>query len=461
MSTKRTSSNRAFADGARVLVVDDHLDMAEMVADGLSALGYDAVAYGDPRRAVDEIDLGRHAALVTDLRMNGLDGLDLLARSRAASVDAPVILMTAFSGVDSAIESIRRGAYHYLTKPFKIEELALFLARALEELHARREARSLARALRATFSLDHVVGDSPAMRDLADVVRRVADADVPVLVLGETGTGKGLIARALHAESGRAERPFFALNCAAVPETLLESELFGHTRGAFTGATQARTGIFRDAHGGTLFLDEIGEMSPALQAKLLHVLETSRVRPLGESKEHAVDVRIVAATHRDLVARVREGAFREDLLYRLDVVSVEIPALRHRREDVPRLVDHFFRTFREKHPRAVVRRFSVEAMARLSSYAFPGNVRELSHAVERAVLLGRSEEAGLDELPPAIREPRVEDGGGRIDFGDAVLPLREMQKRYVAFAFERLGQHKGRTCDALGIDWKTLARWLE
>lgn len=461
MSSKRSSTNRALAEGARVVVVDDHLDMAEMVADGLSGHGYDAVAYGDPRRAADEIDLGRHAALVTDLRMNGLDGLDLLARSRAASEDAPVILMTAFSGVDSAIESIRRGAYHYLTKPFKIEELALFLGRALEELQARREARSLARALRATFSLEHVVGESPIMRDLGDVVRRVADADVPVLVLGETGTGKGLVARALHAESGRADRPFFALNCAAVPETLLESELFGHTRGAFTGATSARAGIFRDAHGGTLFLDEIGEMSPALQAKLLHVLETSRVRPLGESKEHVVDVRIVAATHRDLVARVREGAFREDLLYRLDVVSIEIPALRHRREDVPRLVDHFFRTFREKHPRAVVRRFSREAMARLSSYAFPGNVRELSHAVERAVLLGRDEEAGLDDLPPAIREPRGEEGGARVDFGDVVLPLREMQKRYVAFAFERLGQHKGRTCEALGIDWKTLARWLE
>jgi two-component system response regulator HydG len=460
VSVKRASTERSAKEGARVLVVDDHLDMAEMVADGLARHGYEAVAYGDPRQAADEIALGRHVALVTDLRMNGLDGLDLLARSRAAAEDAPVILMTAFSGVDSAIESIRRGAYHYLTKPFKIEELALFLGRALDELGARREARSLARALRATFSLDHVIGDSPLMRDLAEVVRRVADADVPVLVLGETGTGKGLVARALHAESGRSDRPFFALNCAAVPETLLESELFGHTRGAFTGATAARSGIFRDADGGTLFLDEIGEMSPALQAKLLHVLETSRVRPLGESKEHPVDVRIVAATHRDLAARVREGAFREDLLYRLDVVSLEIPALRHRREDVPRLVDHFFETFREKHPRAVVRRFSREAMARLSVYAFPGNVRELSHAVERAVLLGRDEEAGLDDLPPSIRDPRNEDVA-RIDFGDVVLPLREMQKRYVAHAFERLGQHKGRTCEALGIDWKTLARWLE
>lgn len=463
MTVSRATSNDEprMARQYRVIVVDDHLAMAETVADGLVRHGYDAVAFADPSVAAREIERGEHDALVTDLRMEGHDGLDLLGRSRAAAKEAPVILMTAFSGVDTAIESIRRGAYHYLTKPFKIEELSLFLGRALAELEARTEARTLKRTLRATFSLDHVIGESSGMRDLAEVVRRVADADVPVLVLGETGTGKGLVARALHAESSRAERPFFALNCAAVPETLLESELFGHARGAFTGATTARPGIFREAHGGTLFLDEIGEMSPALQAKLLHVLESSRVRPLGETREHPVDVRIVAATHRDLSARVREGAFREDLLYRLDVVSIEIPALRHRREDIPLLLEHFLSVYRKKHPHALVERFSNDATTRLATYAFPGNVRELAHAVERALLLGRAAEATVDDLPPAIREPARAPDESRIDFGDSVLPLREMQKRYVAFAFDRMGQHKGRTCEALGIDWKTLARWLE
>lgn len=445
----------------RIVVVDDHLAMAETVADGLADHGYDAVPFGDPAAAAREIDLGQHHALVTDLRMEGHDGLELLSRSRAAAKDAPVIVMTAFSGVDSAVASIRRGAYHYLTKPFKTEELVLFLGRALAEVATHREARSLKRTLREAFSLANLVGESPAMRDLADLVRRVADADVPVLVLGETGSGKGLVARSLHAESSRADKPFLALNCAAVPETLLESELFGHAKGAFTGAAAARPGIFREAHGGTLFLDEIGEMSPALQAKLLHVLETSRVRPLGEAREHPVDVRIVAATHRDLAARVREGAFREDLLYRLDVVSLEVPALRHRRDDVPRLVDHFLEAYRGKHPRAVVERFSRDAVARLVAYSFPGNVRELSHAVERAVLLGREREATIDDLPPAIRDRAdAREAPSALSFGDEIVPLREMQRLYVAHAFERLGQHKGKTCEALGIDWKTLARWL-
>ncbi|HEY0468860.1 MAG TPA: sigma-54 dependent transcriptional regulator, partial [Polyangiaceae bacterium] len=309
--------------GPRVLVVDDRLDMAEMVADGLCEHGFDARAINDVAQASAQLSLGMHDALVTDLRIPGSDGLELLALSRSVAPNSPVIVMTAFSGIDTAIESIRRGAYHYLTKPFKVEELVLFLRRALDDAALRREAKALRSALSSSRS--DLVGDSPAMRDVLDLVRRVADSQVPVLLLGETGTGKGLIARAIHAESSRANEPFVAVNCAAIPETLLESELFGHVKGAFTGASADRVGLFAQAQAGTLFLDEIAELSAPLQAKLLHVLETGQVRAVGSDRERRVDARVIAATHRDLRRRVAENSFREDLLYQLDVVSVEIP----------------------------------------------------------------------------------------------------------------------------------------
>jgi len=447
------------AKRTRVLVVDDQADVADMVADGLAPRGFDVTAIADADEAIAAIDRAEHDALLTDLRMPGADGLELLRRSRAAAPDAPVIIMTAFSEVDSAIESIRRGAYHYLTKPFKVDELALFLRRALDDAAARRESRSLRRVLRTTFALDNVIGETPAMREIGDLVRRVADTDVAVLLLGETGTGKGVIARALHAESERAERPFVAVNCAALPENLLESELFGHARGAFTGATNARRGIFEQADGGTLFLDEIAEMSPSLQAKLLHVLETRRVRPLGDTREHEVDVRIVAATHRRLRERVADGSFREDLLYRLDVISIELPPLRARREDIPRLVTHFLAKFRQKHPNSPVERFDERALIALQEHAWPGNVRELEHAVERVVLLGRSRDATTADLPRVLTSREVDASSP--SFGHQVVPLREMVRRYVVWAYERNSGHKRATCDALQIDAKTLNRWLD
>ena len=299
--------------------------------------------------------------------------------------------MTAFSAVDTAVESIRRGAYHYLTKPFKQDELAIFLGRGLDEVRLRREASSLKTELRARFSARSLVGTSAGMQAVRERVLRVADAPAPVIVLGETGTGKGLVARALHTDSRRAGKPFVAVNCAALPEALLESELFGHVRGAFTGATADRPGLFTEADGGTLFLDEIAEMTPALQAKLLHVLESGVVRPVGASKTRSVDVRIVAATHRNLPQAVAEGTFREDLLYRLDVVAIVIPALRDRREDIPALVEHFLEDARRRYPQSPVRRLSAEAARRPASRrAWPGNVRELANVVERLVLFGRA-----------------------------------------------------------------------
>jgi two-component system response regulator HydG len=439
----------------RILVVDDRLDMAEMVADGLTDQGFEARAIPTSKEAIAQISLGAHDALVTDLRIPGSDGLELLALSRSVAPESPVIVMTAFSGIDTAIESIRRGAYHYLTKPFKVDELVLFLKRALAESALRSEAKALRTALHS--SLGNVIGDSAAMRDVSDLVRRVADSAVPVLLLGETGTGKGLIARAIHAESPRTSEPFVAVNCAAIPEALLESELFGHVKGAFTGATSDRVGLFAQAQHGTLFLDEIAELGAPLQAKLLHVLETGSVRPVGSNHERQVDARVIAATHRDLRRRVAEGSFREDLLYRLDVVSIEIPPLRARRADLPHLIEHFMPRALSRSARSTPLHFSPAAMEALGSYSWPGNVRELEHLIERLVLLCRDSEVGLADLPKSITERK---SSTEPSFGERVLPIRELQRRYASWALERLGGAKMATCEALGIDSKTLSKWL-
>ncbi len=283
-----------------VLIVDDNLEMARTLADSLCDRDFAAVAIGSGAAAEDYLKSEQVDALVTDLRMPTVDGLDLLALSRRLAPERPVLIMTAFSAVDTAVESIRQGAYHYLTKPFKAEELVLFLRRALEESQIRREAAVLKRTLRERFAMERILGNSAAMRNVREIVARVASVPVPLLILGETGTGKSLVAQAIHAESPRASRPLVVVNCAALPEALLESELFGYVKGAFTGAATDRPGLFREADGGTLFLDEIGEMAPGLQAKLLHVIEHGTIRPVGSTKEKEIDVRIIAATHRNL-----------------------------------------------------------------------------------------------------------------------------------------------------------------
>ncbi|HEY2517283.1 MAG TPA: sigma-54 dependent transcriptional regulator [Polyangiaceae bacterium] len=446
------------AERPRVLVVDDEASMAEMVADGLAERGYDATHVSSSKGAAKLLETGEpnFDAVVTDLRMPGLDGLEMLSLAKRADPTRPVIVMTAYSAVDSAIESIRRGAYHYLTKPFKADELALFLGRALEEARLRRETATLRRALHDRFSLPNLVGSSAAMRELSDLVDRVARTSASVLILGETGTGKGVVARAIHAQGARAGAPFVGVNCAALPDNLLESELFGHAKGAFTGASQARAGLFAEADGGTLLLDEIGEMSPAMQAKLLHVLESKTVRPVGGSKERSVDVRIMAATHRDLRARVSSGEFREDLLYRLEVVTIDIPPLRHRRSDVPELVAHFLAREKRKHPQSIVEGFTPEAMEALIEYPWPGNVRELEHLVERVVVLGKSANVGPSELPMTVRaRPPASHA-----FQGPVVPMRDLQRRYASWALEQMEGRKMLTAEKLGIDDKTLARLL-
>jgi len=440
----------------RVLIVDDHLEMAETVSEGLNEFGFQGFVASSASEAIAAVKAGEFDALVTDLRIPGTDGLELLALSRDASPERPVIVMTAFSGIDTAVESIRRGAYHYMMKPFKVAELALFLNRALEESALRREAKVLRTALHK--SIDKIVGRSPQMLDIFDLVRRVADSDVPVIVLGETGTGKGLIARALHSESSRVHQAFVSVNCAAIPDNLLESELFGHVRGAFTGASGDRIGLFEQAHRGTLFLDEIAEMSGSLQAKLLHVLEVGSVRPVGSNVERKVDVRIVAATHRDLRDRVIKGLFREDLLYRIDVISIDLPALRFRRDDIPVLTEAFLRAARQRYPNAPLLRISASVMEIFMTAEWRGNVRELEHVIERLVVLCRTEEATPADLPKSIAPEAA--GADGIQFGGAVVPIRDLQRRYATWALQRFSGAKMATCEALGIDSKTLAKWL-
>ena len=440
----------------RVMVVDDERSLAETLAEGLDERGYHAVAVTGGVAARALLTREPFDVLVTDLRMPDLDGLALLAASKALNPSRPVIVMTAYGAIDTAIEAIRQGAYHYLTKPFKVDELSLFVARAQDEAAVRLEAATLKKNLRDRFSLGNVLGRSAAMREVLDVVERVLDVATPLLLMGETGTGKGLLARAIHAQSDRATRPFVTVNCAALPENLLESELFGHVKGAFTGATGARAGLIMEAGGGTIFLDEIGEMPLGLQSKLLDVLERPVVRSVGSDQERRVEARFLVATHRDLRRLVTEGRFREDLLYRLDVVTLELPPLRHRRDDIPELVSHFLGAACARHPRSPVERFSAGAMTKLCEYDWPGNVRELEHTVERAVLLGRSAEVGVEDTSLRGREARSDAS----TFAGPVLPVREMQSRYAAWALDQLGGRKLVTAEKLGIDDKTLARWL-
>ncbi|HJV48880.1 MAG TPA: sigma-54 dependent transcriptional regulator [Geothrix sp.] len=442
---------------ARILVVDDHIEMAEMLAEALEESGFVTEALASGAAALERLEQGGIDALVTDLRMNQVGGLDLLAASKKLSPQRPVIVMTAYGAIETAVASIRQGAYHYLTKPFQAEELEIFLRRALDERDLQQEAKHLRQALRGQPGTGGLVGISQAMQEVMDLISRVAVVDVPVLLRGETGTGKSLVAEAIHARSLRHKGPFVSVNCAALPEALLESELFGHAKGSFTGASSDRPGLFAEAESGTLLLDEIGELPLSIQAKLLHVLEKGSVRPVGSNRERKVDVRILAATHRNLHEMVQHQQFREDLLYRLDVVSIDIPALRHRREDLLPLIEHFLQVFKEKFQHSPVEGFTPAALSKLLDYGWPGNVRELSHLVQRMVVLGRQPNVDLDDLPTVLRQPARE---ALAPFSEAV-PARVMLHHYAVWALERFEGHKSRTAEALDIDIKTLNRWLQ
>jgi two-component system response regulator HydG len=438
----------------RILVVDDAAEMATTVVEYLQRQGFDAAAATTAAEGLERFKGAPADVVLTDLRMKGMDGMDLLRAVHELDADVPVIIMTAFGAVDSAVDAIQRGAFHYVTKPFKLDVVRVLIERAIAERALRAENELLRRTVRETQLSNSMIGRSPAMRVVVDLVRRVAASSAPVLVMGETGTGKELVARAVHSESPRKDAPFVAVNCAALPEALLESELFGHIRGAFTGATQARRGLFVEADRGTLMLDEIGDMPLALQAKLLRVLETGEVRSVGSDAPRKFDIRIVAATNKDLPAVVREGRFRQDLYFRLNVVPVVIPPLRERREDVPLLLEHFLRRSRERTPTSPVTGFRPAAVNVLMEYGWPGNVRELEKLVDRWVITGQAAEVDVADVRAALGEwtdPLDEARRG-------LMSLAEVEQRYIAWVMERVGGNKTRASEILGIDPSTIYR---
>jgi two-component system response regulator HydG len=443
----------------RVLVVDDVRDMAETVARYLINHGFEAEVVTGGAEAVERFNSNPADAVLTDLRMNALDGMDVLDAIRRTAPAVPVVIMTAFGAIDSAIEAMRRGAYHYVTKPFQLEMIRLLLERACGEAALRRENQHLRQAVRDRFSATQLLGDSAIMRRLRALIERTAAAPSSVLIWGETGSGKELVARAIHAEGPRATGPFVAVNCAALPESLLESELFGHARGAFTGATQARRGLFVEADDGVLFLDEIGDMSLPLQAKLLRVLQSGEVRAVGTESTRTVDVRCIAATHHDLDALVADGRFREDLFFRLNVLRVRVPALRERSEDIPALVDHFLGKSRGRVPGTQVSSLSPEALRAFVAYAWPGNVRQLENLIERLVVTGTGAQIDLAAVQEVLGPARG------VDKLEALLadpiPLAELEDRYIAGVLERAGGNKARAAEILGVDQSTIYRWVK
>jgi two-component system response regulator AtoC len=388
----------------RVLIVDDDESLRDSLALVLGAEGFEVAAAADGERALSQLDEAAPDIVLCDLRMPGIGGLDLVPELVRRRPDATVILMSAWASDELALEAMRRGAYDYLAKPFQPSEALLAIRKAQERERLRRESRLLRREVERTIGERPIVAASPVMIEVLETIERVAEFKATVLLTGESGTGKEVLARALHAQSPRRDEAFVAVNCGAIPESLLESELFGHAKGAFTGADRARRGLFLEADGGTLFLDEVGELPPALQVKLLRVLQEEEVRPLGESKSRQVDVRVIAATARELEAEVAAGRFREDLFYRLNVMRVHIPALRDRRQDVPLLVDHFLERFRKALGRPV-RAIADDALERLVAHPWPGNVRELENVIERAVILARGDRVTLQELPTGVVHP--------------------------------------------------------
>ena len=439
----------------RVLIVDDHAEMARLLADKLGDESWQTRAVTSGAAAIEALQHALPDLVITDLRMADVDGLDVLDAVRRIDPEVPVIIMTAFGAIESAIEAMRRGAWHYIVKPIRLDEIVLHANRAVEHRSLRRENRRLRVA--ADRVIGALVGRSSAMRELYDLIERVALASSAVLIRGESGTGKELVARALHGAGPRRDHPFVAINCTALPEALLESELFGHTRGAFTGATNARPGLFVEADGGTLFLDEIGDMPSALQAKLLRVLQQGEIRAVGSDESRRVDVRIVAATHQDLERRVEEGAFRRDLYYRLDVVPIEVPPLRERLGDVPALVEHFLAAARARNAHSPVASFAPDAVTALTRYPWPGNVRELENLIERLVVVGTTREIAASEL--ATLAPHITATQERFSLPrDRLVTLRDLEEEYIAWVIEKSAGNKTRAAEILGIDPSTLHR---
>jgi two-component system response regulator HydG len=444
----------------RILIVDDDRAMCEMLEGALKRRGFEATSRTSAEEATTLLGTEDFDVVVTDLNMQGTSGLELCQRVAANRPDVPVVVVTAFGSLETAVGAIRAGAYDFVTKPFEMEDIALTLERAVAHKQLHEEVKRLRTAVRDAQQAHDMIGTSAPMQKVYDLVARVAETEATVLVTGESGTGKELVAKAIHMRSRRKDGPFVAINCAAMPEPLLESELFGHTKGAFTDARQARQGLFLKASGGTIFLDEIGEMAMGMQAKLLRVLQERTVRPVGGDKEVPFDTRIIAATNRDLDTEVAERRFREDLFYRINVVRVNVPALRARGSDVLVLAQHFVERFAGVH-RTNVKGLSSAAAERLLSYTWPGNVRELQNCIERAVALARYEMLGVDDLPEKLRDYRPSRVIVESEDPAELLPMEEVERRYVLRVLQAVGGNKTLAAGVLGFDRRTLYRKLE
>ena len=441
-----------------LLVVDDDAAMRELVCDVLKDRGHDCTAVGSGQEALQELAQKDYAVVLTDLRMKGMPGTELLTEVKRRYPDAGVILMTAFGSVETAVEAMKRGATDYLTKPVKTEDLVRVVERAVREASLRREVGRLRKEVHREYSFHQILGKSKSMQAVFDLIRRVSDSPTNVLITGESGTGKELVAKAIHYNSDRRDAPFIPVNCAAIPEQLLESELFGHMRGAFTDAKADKRGLFEEAGKGTLFLDEISELPLMLQAKLLRAIQEKEIRRVGATRSIPVEARVIAATNLTLAEEVRHKRFREDLYYRLNVIEVKLPPLRERREDIPLLVEAFLKKCGESRGKPV-KAAGEAALAMLVDYAWPGNVRELENVIERAVTLTRGDKILPEDLPPAVQGSR---GDRRIldDAAERTLPLHEVEKEYIAKILEKTGGNKYQAAQVLGIDRKTLYRKL-
>jgi DNA-binding NtrC family response regulator len=447
----------------RILVVDDESSMCEFLRIMLSKEGYGVETRTSAHQALSDLKSGlgepekKFDLIVTDLMMPEMSGLELLKVGQKIDPNLDFIVMTAFGSIDTAVEALKSGAHDYITKPFKVEEIKIAIKNAVDERRLKKQYTALKENLATGFV--SFIGCSSSVIEIKRLAAKAASSDITILITGESGTGKEVLARAIHAESRRATGPFLSINCAALPETLLESELFGHMKGSFTGAVKDKPGLFAAATDGTFFLDEIGETSPAIQAKLLRVLEEKEFTPLGATKPLAADVRLIAATNANLQERVDHGAFRSDLFYRLNVFCLNIPPLRERSDDIELLAIHFTRRHTAKLD-LPEKTFSDEAMELLKAYSWPGNIRQLENLLERIVMLVHGDVIDVDDLPDEVR--RATPVAGSADSGLAVGPdLEAMEKAYIYYTLAQTGWNKNQTSKILGIDLSTLYRKIE
>jgi two-component system response regulator HydG len=442
----------------KILVVDDQRNMRTTLSMMLRGAGYDVEEAADGGAACDKVLAETYDLVLTDLKMGGKDGMDVLRHVKQEAPLTEVIVMTAYGTIESAVEAMRIGAYDYIQKPFTEEELLVKVQRAAEKRQLAGEMSVLAAEFRERYQFDNIIGRSAPIRDVLGRIVRIAPTDTTVLITGESGTGKELVARAIHANSSRADKPFVSVNCAAITETLLESELFGHVRGAFTGAVQARKGLFEEANGGTFFFDEISETPPSFQAKLLRAIQEGEIRRLGDNKTMHVDVRVIAATNQDLQEAIAEKRFRQDLFYRLAVARFELPPLRERREDIPLLVEHFLQKFSKKMRRQV--KLGDGVMDYLVRYDYPGNIRELENMVEQGVALAMEGEITLDDIiPPEARAKAQANMPKAHETLQDVVDRAE--KEAIENVLRQVEGNKERAAEALGLSATTLWRKMK